>query len=176
MKLAELGRSELKMHQREPAAGRAVRFPVPGLSSQSALVGTLFIFAIFTFNGSPAKADLRLCNKTAAVVGIAIGYKGKGDWVSEGWWNIAAETCQIVVEGPLPARYYYLYGMDYEMGGEWSGTAHMCTTDKEFTIEGIGDCLARGYERTGFVEVDTQDQASWTVQLTEKSKIGIGGR
>jgi hypothetical protein len=26
----------------------------------------------------------------------------------------------------------------------------MCTRDKEFTIRGIGDCLARGYDRTGF--------------------------
>ena len=26
----------------------------------------------------------------------------------------------------------------------------MCTRDKEFTIRGIGDCLARGYDRTAF--------------------------
>ncbi len=43
----------------------------------------------------------------------------------------------------------------------------MCTRDKEFTIRGTEDCLARGYERTGFFEVDTSEQRSWTVQLTE---------
>ena len=44
----------------------------------------------------------------------------------------------------------------------------MCTRDKEFTIRGIGDCLARGYDRTGFFEVDTGgEQRAWTVQLTE---------
>jgi Protein of unknown function (DUF1036) len=46
----------------------------------------------------------------------------------------------------------------------------MCTRDKEFTIRGIGDCLARGYDRTGFFEVDTGEQRAWTVQLTESGE------
>ena len=54
-------------------------------------------------------------------------------------------------------------------GGEWMGQAFMCTRDKEFTIRGIGDCLARGYDRSGFFEVDTGEQRAWTVQLTESS-------
>ena len=32
---------------------------------------------------------------------------------------------------------------------------------------GTEDCLARGFDRTGFFEVDTGEQPSWTVQLTE---------
>ena len=43
----------------------------------------------------------------------------------------------------------------------------MCTREKEFTIRGTEDCLARGYDRTGFFEVDTGEQRSWTVQLTD---------
>ncbi|MBJ3776824.1 DUF1036 domain-containing protein [Acuticoccus mangrovi] len=123
-----------------------------------------------------AKAELRLCNKTPVQIGIAIGYKSHQDWVSEGWWNLEADSCQVVVDGPLPSRYYYLYALDYEEGGAWGGTAFMCTHDKEFTIEGTGDCVARGYERRGFVEVDTGDKLSWTVQLTERPKSGIGGQ
>ncbi len=42
----------------------------------------------------------------------------------------------------------------------------MCTRDENFTILGTEDCLARGYERTGFVEVDTQNKTDWTLQLT----------
>ncbi|WP_420394387.1 DUF1036 domain-containing protein [Acuticoccus sp.] len=109
-------------------------------------------------------------------VGIAIGYRNNEEWVSEGWWNLDAESCQVVVDGPLPSRYYYLYALDYEEGGAWGGTALMCTSDKEFTIAGTNDCVARGYERRGFVEVDTGDRLSWTVQLTERPKVGIGGR
>ena len=72
--------------------------------------------------------------------------------------------------GPLVARFYYVYAVDYDRGGEWSGKASMCTRDKEFTIRGIEDCLARGFDRTGFFEVDTGEQRSWTVQLTESAE------
>ena len=75
-----------------------------------------------------------------------------------------------MLKGNLVARFYYIYAIDYDRGGEWVGTAFMCTRDKEFTIRGIGDCLARGYDRTGFFEVDTGEQRAWTVQLTESSE------
>jgi uncharacterized membrane protein len=116
-----------------------------------------------------AKADFRLCNNTTGRVGIAVGYKENDGWTTEGWWNLPARTCETVLRGTLVARFYYIYALDYDRGGEWSGQAFMCTRDKEFTIRGTDDCLARGYDRTGFFEVDTGDQPSWTVQLTESA-------
>jgi hypothetical protein len=47
----------------------------------------------------------------------------------------------------------------------------MCTREREFTIKGTADCLARGFDRTGFFEVDTGEQPSWTVQLTEPAEL-----
>ena len=46
----------------------------------------------------------------------------------------------------------------------------MCSREKEFTIRGTENCLARGYDRTGFFEVDTGEQHSWTVQLTDSAE------
>ena len=46
----------------------------------------------------------------------------------------------------------------------------MCTQEKTFTIKGIEDCLKRGFERTGFFEIDTGEQRTWTVQLTEPGR------
>jgi len=116
-----------------------------------------------------ANADFRLCNNTASRVGVAIGYKDQEGWTTEGWWNLTARSCETLLRGPLVARYYYIYAVDYDRGGEWSGKAFMCTRDKEFTIRGIENCLARGFDRTGFFEVDTSEQRAWTVQLTESS-------
>ena len=116
---------------------------------------------------SPALADFRLCNKTDSRVGVSIGYKDHETWSTEGWWNVASNSCETLLRGPLSARFYYVYAIDYDRGGEWNGKAYMCTRDKEFTIKGIEDCLARGYERSGFFEIDTGEQKSWTVQLTE---------
>ena len=106
----------------------------------------------------------------ASRVGVAVGYKDADGWTTEGWWNLPSRSCETVLKGNLVARFYYVYAIDYDHGGEWMGQAYMCTRDKEFTIRGIGDCLARGYDRTGFFEVDTGEQRAWTVQLTELSE------
>jgi uncharacterized membrane protein len=132
----------------------------------AALLAAAFLAALGT---NPAAADFRLCNNTGSRVGIALGYKDQDGWTTEGWWNLSARTCETLVKGQLVARFYYVYAVDYDRGGEWSGKAFMCTRDKEFTIRGIEDCLARGYDRTGFFEVDTTEQRSWTVQLTEST-------
>jgi uncharacterized membrane protein len=117
----------------------------------------------------PAAADFRVCNNTASRVGVAIGYKDKDGWATEGWWNLPSRSgCEVVLRGTLASR-------DYDRGGEWSGQAFMCTRDKEFLIRGIGDCLAHGYDRTGFFEVDTGEQSDWTVQLTETGESKPSG-
>jgi uncharacterized membrane protein len=114
-----------------------------------------------------AQADLRMCNTTGSRIGVAIGFRDAQGWVTEGWWNLAPRGCETLLRGTLAARFYYVHAVDYDRGGEWTGKSVMCTRNKEFTIRGIEDCLARGYERAGFFEVDTGEQKSWTIQLTD---------
>ncbi len=139
-------------------------------AAASTLVGLTLAFMMLAASAGPAAADMRLCNNTASRVGVAVGYKDADGWTTEGWWNLPARNCETVLKGNLIARYYYVYAVDYDRGGEWMGQAYMCTREKEFTIRGINDCLARGYDRTGFFEVDTGEQRTWTVQLTETSE------
>ena len=141
---------------------------LPATPRFGAAIGAV-IAAALTAVPSPAAADFRLCNNTGSRVGIALGYKDKEGWITEGWWNLPSRTCETLLRGGLVARYYYIYAVDYDRGGEWSGQAFMCTRDKEFTIRGTDDCLARGFDRTGFFEVDTSEQPAWTVQLTESA-------
>ncbi len=119
---------------------------------------------------APAHADLRMCNLTTSKVGIALGYRDTQGWVTEGWWDVAPKGCETLLKGTLAARFYYVYAVDYTRGGEWSGRSLMCTRDREFTIRGVEDCLARGYDRNGFYEVDTGEQKSWTIQLTDPNQ------
>lgn len=116
---------------------------------------------------TPAAADFRLCNNTINRVSVSLSYTDGDNWVSEGWWNLKPSACETLVRGPLAAEFYYVYAMD-EKGGEWKGKAFMCTRDREFKIDGRENCYARGFDRTGFFEVDTgKDARSWTVQLTD---------
>ena len=137
-----------------------------GLGFAAALLAGAFLTA------SPAWADLRLCNTTSSRVGIALGYRDAQGWVTEGWWNLNARGCETLLKGQLGGRYYYVYAIDYDRGGEWSGRSFMCTREREFTIRGTEDCLARGFDRSGFFEVDTGEQRSWLIQLTEANRLG----
>ena len=131
----------------------------------------LALFAAAFAMPAAAYADFRICNRTNSRVGVVVGYYKDADgWTTEGWWNLDANACETLLPGPLISRFYYLYAVDYDQGGEWAGKAYMCTRDRKFIIQGVGDCLARGYDRTGFFEVDTGEQKNWTLQLTEQGQ------
>jgi uncharacterized membrane protein len=125
-------------------------------------------------NGSDAAGEgsLRVCNQTPNPVSIALGYRAPNGWQSEGWWVAQANECKTVYNGKLDARYYYIYAADDIGGGSWDGANYMCTRDETFTIFGVEDCLARGYERTGFFEIDTQNRSNWMLQLTDGEVLG----
>jgi len=118
-------------------------------------------------SATPAHADLRVCNQTHDPISIALGYPATRGWQSEGWWVAGPGNCATVYKGDLTSRYYYIFAADDIGGGVWDGKVYMCTQDDVFTIFGVEDCLARGYERTGFFEVDTQNRSDWTLQLTD---------
>lgn len=118
---------------------------------------------------NPACADFRVCNNSVSRISVSLAYTDGESWISEGWWNLKPNGCETLVRGPLAAEYYYVYAMD-EHGGEWKGKAFMCTRDREFRIIGREDCFVRGFDRTGFFEIDTGKEArNWTVQLTDST-------
>ncbi len=75
----------------------------------------------FCLYATAAHADLKLCNATSSRVGVAIGYQDTTGWATEGWWNIASQTCETLLKGALPSRFVYVHAVDYDRGGEWVG-------------------------------------------------------
>ena len=145
-----------------PGNPRCPTTPMKRLLVLVSLVG-----AVAVATSQPARADFRMCNNTANRVSVSLSYTDGQAWVSEGWWNLKSSACETLLRGPLAAQFYYVYAMD-ERGGEWKGKAFMCTRDREFRIDGREDCFARGFDRTGFFEIDTgKDARAWTVQLTD---------
>lgn len=142
------------------------RLPACRLASAACL-------AALALAAAPARADFRLCNNTTSRISVALAYTNAKSWISEGWWNVKPSSCETLLRGALAAQYYYVYAMD-ERGGEWKDKAFMCTRDREFRIEGREDCYARGFDRTGFFEVDTgKDAKNWTVQLTDPDRPAL---
>lgn len=137
------------------------------------LTATAFALAFSGMASAPARADLKLCNNSPSVVQIAIGYKDKEGWASEGWWTVKPNACSGILKGALIARYYYIYAVDDKKVGAWPGKALMCIKDKIFTIRGIEKCQERGYLQQGFFEVDTGDKTDWTVSLTGDKAVAV---
>src|SRR5690606_14545319 len=112
------------------------RFPKIGAMFLAASAGALpMVWA------TPAAADFTVCNLTASTVGLAIGYRDGDTLVTEGWWTLppprgGEQSCVTpdALAGPLQQRYYYIYAVDYTLGGEWAGGTFMCTSDRAFTI------------------------------------------
>ena len=141
-------------------SGRSLKF----------LWGALLGCGLLVQMTAPARADFRLCNNSTQRVSVALSYTDGSRWITEGWWNLKPSACETLLRGSLAAQFYYVYGMD-ERGGEWKGKAFMCTRDREFRIIGRNNCLVRGFDRTGFFEIDTGNRAkNWTVQLTDKEQ------
>ena len=123
------------------------------------------MLALQALSALPARANVSGCNTTENLVGVSVGYRESDKWMSEGWWRIPPGDCASVIEGTLSARYFYLHAEDSVTGGQWRGPVFMCTSSKEFKIEGLENCFARGHERAGFFEVDTGKQTNWQVRL-----------
>lgn len=158
---------------RESVLRKTIKAAMPvrsdGRSNRVALAWCGAVVAIMLQAGA-ARADFRVCNDTTSLVGVALGYFENGKWVTEGWWQVPRETCASLVEGDLNSRFYYLYAEDADRGGQWGGDMFLCTSDREFKIEGVEDCFARGHRKTGFFEIDTSNKESWMVRLTEEGQ------
>ncbi len=118
---------------------------------------------------SAAQADFSICNKSNLSVYAAVGYNEDGQWVSEGWWELAPGECQAVYQQKLSKRYYYYYAESTD--GEWfwesEGNDNLfCASNNAFKIIGDQDCKGRGYDVYGFREVDVGDSITYTIDLT----------
>jgi uncharacterized membrane protein len=164
-------------HSNMPCSPVPIANPTFSILPRPAMKSLLISFMATTvaaLSVAPAHADFRLCNNTSNRVSVSIAYTDGEAWISEGWWNLKAAACETLVRGPLAAQFYYVYAMD-ERGAEWKGKAFMCTRDREFRITGREDCFIRGFDRSGFFEVDTgKDARNWTVQLTDPNSAITG--
>jgi uncharacterized membrane protein len=139
------------------------------------LFAMLFVLAGSAVVAVPqAHADFRVCNATQDLVGVAIGYRARAGWITEGWWAIEGSTCKTLIEGPLESRYYYLYAEDGVRGGRWDGPINMCIAELQFKITGVNDCYARGFQKAGVREYDTGNQTNWMVQLVDEPDPAAG--
>lgn len=117
-----------------------------------------------------AQAELRLCNQSFDVLNVAIATPNAEDFVTRGWWRVAPNQCATLQREPLEDRYYYVFAVDVFGNEVLSGSVPMCVAPRRFQIERQQDCLLRGLLDARFLEVDTQQQDSWTVFVSPRPR------
>jgi uncharacterized membrane protein len=127
---------------------------------------TALAFAALFLAAAPARAEFTVCNQTLDVVNVALGEEVEGEFQTDGWWTVGANRCVNVIRDELTVRYVYIYATDVFGNAILTGETEMCVDRRRFTIRGIKDCWQRGHIAARFREVDTLQQARWTMFLT----------
>jgi uncharacterized membrane protein len=128
-------------------------------------ISLMILLAVLTCTAGSGGAAFKVCNQTAGRVAVALGHNDTKNWLSEGWWQINAHECAFLIEGPLLARYYYIYAIDHDSGAEWTGPFSMCASREAFIIAGRDRCEQRGFSSASFREIDTGEHGEWTEYL-----------
>ena len=108
-----------------------------------------------------------MCNKGLREAKVALGRFSGTHWMSEGWFHVAPKKCALLIPGKLDARYYYLYATDGAQG-TWDGSTNFCVgTGGKFSITGRARCVARGFDKRGFFQIDTGNQLDYAQNLSD---------
>jgi uncharacterized membrane protein len=151
---------------RDPAQENRRRQPL----AVAILLARLVLAALLgMWLSGPANAQFTVCNQTLDVVNLAIGEEVDRAAQTDGWWTLGANQCVNVIREELRNRYVYLYATDVFGNPILDGSVEMCVGRHRFTIRGMDDCWLRGHIAAPFLEVDTLEQASWTLFLTGRA-------
>ncbi len=101
------------------------------------LATTIFSTVVFT---SPARADLKICNRMSYVVEAAIGIEDKTATATRGWFRIDPAACRVVAQGNITADRILLHARSLPVYGAspapQNGTDNLCIAPKDFVIAG----------------------------------------
>jgi len=156
---------------REAESAYKLRFGVNGNPKGDELIRKL----IQTARNEADERGLILCNRTQYLVWAASGRLRQDDFESTGWLPVPATQCAQIINSNLTDRYYFYYAEAVHEDGRpvreagrgrvWAGDKPMCIKPTRFAITGDENCLARGYESRGFVQIDTGTAQRWKVNL-----------
>jgi len=123
--------------------------------------------AVLAISAQPAAAQLEICNKTPAPYSLAIAYETDSDVVSQGWWTVDPDKCQVVIPTELNQPYYYHYAISRALNVEWAGSSNFCTSDDpQFRINGGGNCEQRNAHTKGFRQIDVGANKRYTLDIS----------
>ncbi|MBB5049667.1 putative membrane protein [Rhodopseudomonas rhenobacensis] len=130
---------------------------------------------LLTLAGTPAHADLKLCNRMSYVVEAAIGIDDKASTASRGWFRIDPAQCRVVVQGTLSADRILLHARALGVYGAspvpQNGSDRLCIAQENFVIAAARQCRS-GQTAAPFTEIkpSTGEDGNLVAYLAEDSE------
>jgi len=115
-----------------------------------------------------AEDGFRFCNLTGQPIEVAKATDSakrpaSEAFMTEGWYQLPPDQCQVLWPGKLQYRYYLIYAQNKLAGREWKGDIPICVGREAFTLKSAV-CRSDQYQRL-FMQVDTKDNENWTHNL-----------
>jgi uncharacterized membrane protein len=114
-----------------------------------------------------APAGYTICNDGKSPLGAAIAQKGSADFVSHGWWTIAAGTCAKAITTALATDKIFLYAQLPTGKPVVTGSNEFCIANVAFDIQGRARCKERGLQIAGFAETATRGQSGHVAHIDD---------
>jgi uncharacterized membrane protein len=141
---------------------------------QAYVAGLIPAIALFAAS-TPARADLKLCNRMSYVIEAAIGIDDKTATATRGWFRIDPGTCRVVVQGTLNADRLLLSARALPVYGSspipQNGTDNLCVTADNFVIAAARQCRS-GQNLAPFTQISPTraDDGNLAAYLAEDSE------
>jgi uncharacterized membrane protein len=127
----------------------------------------------------PAKADLKICNRTSYVLEAATQVIVKNtESLTQGWMHIVPGDCAIAVKGPLNAASYLVYARSSLAHAgpprAWGGASPVCVKDADFSLHQTVTqpyCTAPDTFALPFAPVNIKNRQDWTMALDDSPAL-----
>src|SRR5262245_8598992 len=134
----------------------------------------VFIGIALGLVGSPARADLLLCNRTSYVVEAAIGIEDRGSAATRGWTRVDPGQCRAVLQGKVEAERVYVHARGVAVYGASpmarAGHVDLCIAEGTFLVAGAHRCTRPGQRLARFTEVrPVETEQGLVASLTEEA-------
>ena len=135
--------------------------------------GALFVIALLLLLPHPAKADLKLCNRTSYVLEAATSTIKNKDSLTQGWSRISPGDCAVAIKGPLATSYLVYAHTSLAHAGPqraWGGAFPVCVKDSDFVLHQAVTqpyCTAPDTFALPFAPVNFKNRRDWTMDFDE---------
>lgn len=138
-----------------------------------ARAGSADLFAALETAAAQAapSSGYRICNEGSAEIWAALGVRQGNDYVSRGWWDIAAGRCVMAIMAALDRGAVYLYASKQGNNHLVSGPAGFCISNAAFELHGRERCAARGLSAAGFLPTNLKGLPGFTAHIGDS---GLG--